>query len=121
MTEASNNEKLSQIFTKYSHHYNISCIYLLQNLFPKGPQARTISLNAHYIILMKNNRDRAQIRHLASQVYPGNTKFLIEAFKDATKLPFSYLLFDFKNDSNETIRVRTGILPNEKMFTYIPI
>ncbi|MCG8429663.1 MAG: hypothetical protein MJA29_00590, partial [Candidatus Omnitrophica bacterium] len=32
MNEASNNEKLSQIFTKYSHHYNISCIYLLQNL-----------------------------------------------------------------------------------------
>ena len=121
MTEVSNNEKLSQIFTKYSHHYNISCIYLLQNLFPKGPQARTISLNAHYIVLMKNNRDRAQIRHLASQVYPGNTKFLIEAFKDATQLPFSYLLLDFKNDISETIRIRTGIFPNESMFAYHPL
>ena len=43
-------EVMSEIFTKYSHHYNISCIFILRNLFPKFKQARSISLNGHYIV-----------------------------------------------------------------------
>ena len=38
MSEAQASDRLTQIFTKYSHHYNVSSIYLLQNLFPKGVQ-----------------------------------------------------------------------------------
>ena len=113
---------MSDIFTKYSHHYNITCIFILQNLFPKFKQARTISLNAHYIVLMKNTRDKAQIRHLASQVFPGNVKYLVDTFEDATKDPFSYLLLDFKPETAEQIRVRTKIFPTDTtMVAYLKV
>lgn len=113
---------MCDIFTKYSHHHNITCIFILQNLFPKFKQARTISLNAHYIVLMKNTRDRAQIRHLGSQVFPGNVKYLVDTFEDATKEPFSYLLLDFKPETPEQIRLRTKIFPTDTtMVTYLKV
>ena len=112
---------MSDIFTKYSHHYGITCIFILQNLFPKSKYARTISLNANYIVLMKNTRDRAQIRHLASQVFPGNVKYLVEAFEDATHEPFSYILLDFKPETPEQIRLRSKIFPNDTMVAYLKV
>jgi tRNA U34 5-carboxymethylaminomethyl modifying GTPase MnmE/TrmE len=109
---------MSAVFTKISHHKNICCIFLTQNLFMKGKHSRTISLNAHYLVLMKNARDRAQISHLAQQVYPHNSKFLVESYNDATAQPFTYLLLDFKPKTTEEMRVLTGILPHETTFAY---
>ena len=37
---------------------------LVQNLFPKNKETRTISLNAHYMVVFKNPRDKSQISHL---------------------------------------------------------
>lgn len=113
-------ELMSQIFTKISHHNNISCIFLTQNLFPNGRYSRNISLNANYLVLMKNVRDKAQISYLARQVYPGNSKFLIDVFNDATVRPFTYLFMDFKPDTEDAYRILTGILPTEKGYRYIP-
>ena len=122
MQEAKSSGVVSDIFTKYSHHNNITCICLLQNLFPKGNEMRNISLNSKYIVLMKNSRDRAQIIHLARQMYPGKSKFLTDAYEDATREnPYSYLLLDFINTTPENIRVRTGVLPGESMYAYTHI
>lgn len=41
---------------------------------------------------MKNARDASQISMLGPQLYPGFCNLLVEAYKDATKLPFGYLL-----------------------------
>jgi len=40
-------ERVTMLFTKISHHRNVSIIYLTQNLFYKSKHSRTISLNAH--------------------------------------------------------------------------
>jgi len=42
--------KLSQLFTKRSHHRNISLVLITQNLFLQGPSSRDISLNNKYIV-----------------------------------------------------------------------
>ena len=47
MSESGNNTKVTELFTKGSHHRNLSVILILQNLFYKGREMRTISLNAH--------------------------------------------------------------------------
>ena len=47
------NQLVSNIFTKISHHRNISVIYMTQNVFDKNKFTRTISLNAHYLVLFK--------------------------------------------------------------------
>jgi len=50
------NETIANMFTKGSHHRNVSVIFLAQNLFPKNNFARTMSLNVHYMVLFKNPR-----------------------------------------------------------------
>jgi len=50
------NEMVAYMFTKGSHHRNISVVFLAQKLFSKNNFARTMSLNAHYMVLFKNPR-----------------------------------------------------------------
>ncbi|KAG8239773.1 hypothetical protein J437_LFUL019375 [Ladona fulva] len=38
------------LFTKGAHHWNLSVIFITQNLFHQGKGHRDISLNSHYII-----------------------------------------------------------------------
>jgi hypothetical protein len=111
MTELGNDKKLTNLFTKGSHHLDISVVFISQNIFHQGSQMRTISLNCHYMILMKNPRDKAQINALASQIYPNKSKFLIEAYNDATKIQFGYIRVDMKQDTPDNYRVQTRIIP----------
>ena len=62
-------DRVSQIFTRVSHHKSLSVLYLTQNLFYKSKQNRTMSLNAHYLVLFKNPRDATQIANLEAQMY----------------------------------------------------
>ena len=113
-------DRVSQIFTRVSHHKNLSALYLTQNLFYGSKQNRTISLNSHYLVLFKNARDATQISHLAGQMYPGKSKFMIEAYRDATSQPFSYLLVDLKPDTEDRFRLRSNIFPGETPYVYLP-
>jgi hypothetical protein len=82
---------------------------LTQNIFNKGKHSRTISLNSHYLVLFKNPRDATQISFLARQMYPKNSKFLEEAYFDATKDPYEYLLIDLKQTTPNEYRVQSNI------------
>ena len=119
MNDASNNIEVQNVFTKYVHHRNLSCIYLVQNLFIQGKASRTISLNTNYLILFKNPRDKYQVTLLARQMFPGNTKYFLEAFNDATHPAYGYLLIDYKALTPEHLRLRTDIL-SEHPVVYIP-
>ena len=113
--------RVTQLFTKKSHHSNTSVIYLVQNLFPKHKESRTIRLNAQYMVVFKNPRDASQVTHLAKQIYPGRVNFVQEAFKDATNVPYGYLLVDLKQDTPEDLRLRTTILPDDLVqYVYVP-
>ena len=123
MTELADNKNLTKIFTKGSHHKNISIIFITQNIFHQGSQMRTISLNCHYFLLMKNPRDQGQITSLASQVYSKNKKFLVEAYYDATKAQYGYIRIDMKQSTPEKYRFQTRIVPENNLFrpiAYIP-
>jgi len=121
MRESSSSEVIVDLFTKGSHHKNLSVILISQNLFHQGRGQRDISLNANYIVVFKNPRDRAQIRHLARQVYPDDPKFLEEAYYDATSRPHGYLLLDLKQSTPDKYRFRTCIFPDDTMhYVYVP-
>ena len=89
---AETDSRVTNLFTKKSHHSDTSVIYLVQNLFSKNKESRTISLNAQYMIVFKNPRDSSQLANLARQMYPGRGAFVQEAFADATASPYGYLL-----------------------------
>jgi len=113
-------DRVSKIFTRVSHHKDLSVVYLTQNLFYGSKQNRTMSLNTHYMVLFKNVRDATQISHLAAQMYPGMSKFLIDAYRDATSAPFSYLLLDMKPDTDDKLRVLSNVFPDEATCVYLP-
>ena len=113
------NSKITSLFTKGSHHRDISIIYITQNLFYAGKETRTMNLNTHYIVLFKNPRDVTQVAHLGRQMFPGAAKYLQEAFSDATKLPHGYLLVDLKPATADDVRLRTNIFPSEQTFVYL--
>lgn len=120
MSEVSNDVQVANLFTKGSHHMNLSVIFLSQNLFHQGKQMRTMSLNSHYFVLFRNPRDASQITHLAKQMFPNNPKYLQESYGDATREPYSYLLIDLKPQTPDEYRLRTKIFPGETPIVYLP-
>ena len=120
MSECGNDSRITKLFTKGSHHRNLSVVYIVQNLFYQSKESRTISLNCHYIVLFKNPRHRSQITHLAKQMYPNQTRFMSEAYFDTTEEPYGYLFVDLKPNTPEKYRLRTNIFKGETPYAYIP-
>ena len=54
MTQSGGDKRIADLFTKGSHHRNLSVIYVVQNIFHQGRETRNISRNAHYIVLFKS-------------------------------------------------------------------
>ena len=96
-------------------------LQLVQNLFPKNKESRTISLNSQYMVVFKKTFDASQMSHLARQMYPGRVKFVQEVFKDTTSVPYGYLLVHLKQDTPEDMRLRTTIFPDDGVqYVYLP-
>ena len=107
MEEASNRSDVSNLFTK-GRHADVSVIFLSQNLFHKGKYSRVISLNTDYMVNFKNPRDSSIITNLGRQM--GNTKFLQDVYRDATKEAYSHLLIDMRADTDNRLRYRSNVL-----------
>jgi hypothetical protein len=119
MNEA--NQNVCDLFTKLSHHRDVSVVFVTQNLFHRNRFVRTMNLNTHYLVLFKNPRDANQVSVLARQMYPGRSKFVVEAYKDATKNPYGYLLIDLRPETDESYRIRTNIFPDDdRQYAYVP-
>ena len=119
MIEMEADKRLAAMFTKMRHK-NISTIFLVQNLYFKSKYMTTVTRNSHYLVLFENPRDASMISTLGRQVYPETTKFLPDAFKQATEKPYGYLFLDLKPGSDKRLRVREGVLPSEQTFVYLP-
>ena len=113
---------ISEIAQIHSHHRNASVIILLQNLYAQGREARNIQLNAHYIIVFRNIRDKAQLGYLSRQIFPGHSNLIPQILDDiARRTRFAYVLIDLSPHTfNEQYRIRTKILPHEIAEIYIP-
>lgn len=113
---------LINFFLRHSHHLNFSIIFLSQNLFSQVKGNRDITLNCQIIVVFKNPRATNQIMHLAKQVYSKNPKFVQEAYEDATKKPYGYLLCDLRQTTPDFLRFRTNIFKSDNPYhiIYVP-
>jgi hypothetical protein len=118
MTELSKSTALTTLFTKAVHHWNISCIHIIQNLFYQN--TRTARINASYIVLFKSPGDKLQVSTLARQLYPTNTRMFLDVYRDATSTPYGYLLIDLTQTTDENLRLRTSVFPDETVCIYTP-
>lgn len=118
MTESARSKDVLDIYCKYAHHFKFFCFLICQNMFCRG--LRDISLNTHYFFLFKNSRDELQIQTLGRQIFPGQVKYYMDAYKKATAKKYGYLLIDLSPHSDPKYKLRTDILPGQLMTVYQP-
>jgi len=119
MDQCEKEKSILNLFTTDSHQKSISVFLITQNLFSQGKFSRTIGLNCHYLFLLNNPRDQSQIYYLARQMFPNDSKFLIECYADAVESQkFGYLFVDLKQSTKKNHRVQAGVLPGEERIIY---
>lgn len=116
-----NNARICELFTKGSHHRNLSVILITQNIFHQGVYCRDISLNAKYMVIFKNPRDQTQFRFLARQIFPENSLDLVRIYKQTTDIPYGYLLIDLAQDTHDYLRFRTNIFYEQYCTVFSPL
>ena len=116
MIYASEDKRIVNLFTRGSHHRNLSVIYIEQNLFHQGKGSRRISLNSHYLVLLKNPREKLKILFLAKQTYPGQTDFFSNLYEEGVKRPFGYVVIDLKTATQDNCRLRINVPPSDEGF-----
>ena len=117
MNECVKSTQVETIFTRLSHHKQINVIYINQNIYSQGKNSRSIQINTHYNIILRNPRDVSQIQTLARQT--GLNKTLVEAYTDAVSEAFGYIVIDLSPNPNQYI-LKTHIFPDENWIVYMP-
>lgn len=102
-------KRVAEIFTRGSHHRNMSIFLISQNLFNREKYFRTISLNSKYIIHFKAPRDSQQFNSLARQI--GNPA-LVAVYKELCKKSHSYIFLDLSQEINHLLRYRSDVTDN---------
>ena len=108
---------VQNLFVRGSHHKNITIIYLNQNMFCQGKNARTINLNSHYMVAMRNPRDISQVSVLGKQI--GLGKALVMAYQECMSKPYGYLVIDL-SPHNHAFKLKTDIFPDQHTSVFLP-
>ena len=117
---ASQSPEVLELFTIHAHHKKSRFFFVVQNLLYQGKHFRTIGLNTHYFLLMKNPRDNRQLQIIGSQIFGGKTKYFLDAVEKATAKNYSYILIDISPASEPLYRLRTDIFPDQLPTIYLP-
>ena len=116
---------LSDIFTKFSRHKQITIVYLCQNAYFKGTSSaarfnRDILTNATELCIFRNLRDHCAALSLGRAAFPDRYRWYVSVYKDATKKPYGYLYCSFHQDNREEFILRTDIFyPTETPIIYL--
>ena len=116
--DAVESKSIARIFTQGTHHMKLTCLCVFQNLFPRGQWARTIALNAGYLILTANSRGLSQISMLAGQIFPSEKEYLLQAYKDAIQ-KYGYLVINLTPRADPRLKLVSRIFPGEDPIIYL--
>ena len=113
------NDFLDLLFTRGSHNWNTSVVFVTQSIF--GRNIRTARSNAHVLVLMRSPSSQLQSKTIGSQLFPRRLNYFLEAWNDATRDPFSYLVINMHPSAPEYLRLSTDVFPGQKQKIYLPI
>ena len=117
MLEISKNEQMVDLITKKAHHKNISIILILQDIFYKGSERKTLLRNAQYITLFCNPLDLSGVYSLGFRIAPKRISKFINLFEAITSKRYGYLVIDGKSTTPLGARFRTDIFkPYQRAF-----
>lgn len=94
MSLSAKNPMINDLFTKGSHHRNLSVIVLSQSLyFLKNPTQRR---NCQYLTFFNNPVEKQPVSILARQMFPGKSQYIMDIFQRVANKPYGYLFVDIK-------------------------
>lgn len=110
--------ELFEIFSKGVHHSSINFLFVTQNAFMNN---RSNRVNCTYLTLMRNPADKLQVMNLSKQMFPENSRYLIDSFNDATARPYGYLVIDNSATTHPDMRLVSNIFKDEgPTVVYVP-
>lgn len=120
-SETQNSPVFTDFMTRGTHHTNTALISVEHFLFSESKERRRQTAHWHTIILFRNKRCLHQIGTLARQTSIANPKILQWAYKDATSIPYGYLVLDFRNDTIDEMKLLTNIFSENALPVYVYI
>jgi len=106
---------LSHLFTRGAHHSSISCIFIVQNIFPAGgskTEMRNVALNANYRVFFDNSSDRTQLADISRRTF-GNSDAILQCIKE-TGNEYSYAFVDCHPKTPDSLKLRSNIFPDDE-------
>ena len=103
---------IGELFTQLAHHLNVRVVLLSNNIFFKN-FSRTITVNVHAFVLLRNSRNMDQISRFSHQVFPRKSVEFLNAFVDCTNRAFGYLVIDLSPHRCDQLSLRTNIFEGE--------
>lgn len=117
-------KSLLDIFSVLSHHQNITCILVCQNLSGNTPSQKaclsTLLRSASYLVVFSSRRSIPVVQYIGKTFYPGESHKVLHPFKYLlnTKEPHKYLVFDFTTEDS-LLQVREGgLTPGETCYGF---
>jgi len=116
MCELKANENLIKLFSRGSHHWNCSCIHLVQSIFYEG--LKTPRRNATYMVLFRSPSDTLQVHTYGRHIFPSKPKYFQESYEDSTSKAHGYLFLNLHQQANDKYKLYTQIFPDETTYVY---
>ena len=87
-------------------HRGLSTIYIKHYLVHESKLGRDVELQNTHVVLFKSPRDVMQVNTPSSQLGLGSD--LVDWYRDATSVPFGYLLIDLSQRTDDRLRFCTN-------------
>ena len=108
MSDSTKDKRVTELYTKTSHHGNVSVCLVLQDLFHHGKERLSIIRNTNYLVIFNNPLDRSIVYSLAHRLDPMKKGAVIKMIMYAQS-KYRYLLIDGKQGTLPEARFRTDI------------
>jgi len=116
ISEIVHNKFIESLFLRLSHHLKLGVLIVTQNLFYQGSVSKSISLNQHYLVLLKSPRDINQLSYLGSQL--GASKALKEIYHEVMSKPYSHLVINLSPHTNVDYKFLSNVFSNNEVIAY---
>jgi hypothetical protein len=119
---AENQDLVLDLFTRLSHHLNISVILICQSIFDSHtPTLRICHRNAKYLIIFSCPRDMNMLRTLIYQMNTCRKKGqqILNVLEEELSKPRGYILIDLHPITQPALRYRTNILSEKEPYPII--
>ncbi len=113
---------LETLTTIYCHHLRVNIIFVCHELYKMNPILRTVLRNSHYLFILRSPFMGSVMTNLQKNLYPGLGGILNSAYQECfDRLGCRYLLIDNSPFCPSQFRLRSGILPEEKIgYAFLP-